>query len=129
MNDIDKDYTHQLKLRRVSASNVLLLTEGQATQTGGEAMKGLTDQVDQDSPSYGWFVNTDDAETGTTGEDQNKSSSSMFLPTKPDLALSAVSTSASSSFSAGSRIDLEVQQALAADTIDDVLAGFSLVQQ
>ena len=129
MNDRQR-YTQQLKLRRVSASNVLLLTEGQAAKTRGDAKKGLKDKVDQDSPSYGWFVNTDDAETGTTGEDQNKSSSSMFLPedTKPVLA-AAASDSASSSFSAGSIQDFEVQQALAADTIDDVLAGFSLVQQ
>ena len=122
MNDIDKDYTHQLKLRRVSASNVLLLTEGQAAKTGGEAMKGLTDKVDQDSHSYGWFVNTDDAEDGTTDEDQEKSFSSMFLPdAKPDLAFTAAASESASPLASAGNQDLEVQQALAADTIDDVL--------
>lgn len=68
---------------------------------------------DQDqSESYGWFVNMDEDEA----EDQS-GVASMFLPdTKPeDLAFNAITAP-----SAGNQ-DLEVQQALAADTIDDVL--------
>ena len=77
--------------------------------------KEATKEEDQDSPSYGWFVSTDDAKTVTAEEeeDQNKMSSSTFLPDlKPVLA--------STSFDSPSS-DLKVQQALAEDTIDDVL--------
>lgn len=67
-----------------------------------------------DSPSYGWFVSIDsDADLG----DNSIASSSGFLPnTKPDLAFKAVANP--------SIQDMEVQQALAADTIDDVLGDF-----
>jgi hypothetical protein len=70
-------------------------------------------QYVQDGPSYGWFVATD----GDEEADENEPSSAfMFLPDiKPDLAFKALTAP-----SAGDQ-DLEVQQALAADTIDDVL--------
>ena len=88
----------------------------------GDAMKGVTNEEDEDTPSYGWFVSTDDAEAGTTDEDQDKSSSSMFLPdAKPDLAFSAAASESASTLASAGNQDLEVQQALAADTIDDVL--------
>lgn len=71
---------------------------------------------DQDpSESYGWFVNMDDDVIDTTT--QNDPAASMFLPdTKPDLAFNAITAP-----SAPVNQEIEVQQALAADTIDDVL--------
>lgn len=66
-----------------------------------------------DGPSYGWFVSTDD---DVDIDDQNTFSASMFLPdTKPDLAFKAITAPNAPNQ------DVEVQQALAADTIDDVL--------
>jgi len=64
--------------------------------------------------SYGWFVATDGDEAAST--DHDEPATSMFLPdTKPDLAFKALAAP-----NAGHQ-DIEVQQALAADTIDDVL--------
>jgi len=72
------------------------------------------EEATQDGPSYGWFVSTDDDEADTA--DQNGPSASMFLPdTKPDLAFKAITAPHARNQ------DVEVQQALAADTIDDVL--------
>ena len=74
------------------------------------------DNDEQDGAAYGWFVSTDDDESR---RDQNNFSGSMFLPdTKPDLAFKAITAPA------GGNQDLEVQQALAADTVDDVLGDF-----
>lgn len=75
----------------------------------------LLDNHPQDGPSYGWFVATDGDEADSA--DQNETSSaSMFLPdTKPDLAFKAITAPSAMDQ------DVEVQQALAADTIDDVL--------
>lgn len=74
---------------------------------------------DPDAPSYGWFVCTDaddDVEEGDTPDRRAPSAARMFLPDlKPDRA-SKRATSPSS----GNQ-ELVVQQALAADTIDDVL--------
>ncbi|KAL7554257.1 hypothetical protein ACHAWF_017684 [Thalassiosira exigua] len=71
--------------------------------------------ADQDSPSYGWFVSTDDDEA-TDDTDQNEPSAPTFLPdTKPDLTFKTITASDTGDD------DIEVQQALAADTIDDVL--------
>jgi hypothetical protein len=80
------------------------------------ASRGAEDE-DADSSSYGWFVSTDEDDADTdTAEDKNEPSTSMFLPdTKPDLAFKSISTASVENQ------DLEVQQALAADTIDDVL--------
>lgn len=73
--------------------------------------RDVTEDV-QDGSSYGWFVSID----GDEAEDQKEPSASMFLPdTKPDLAFKAITAPN------GGNQDLEVQQALAADTIDDVL--------
>lgn len=79
-----------------------------------EVAVGGSNLEDQDpSESYGWFVSMDD----DIADPQNEPSSApMFLPdAKPDLAFNAITAP-----SAGNQ-DLEVQQALAADTIDDVL--------
>lgn len=76
---------------------------------------GGAQEEEQDSQSYGWFVATD-ADEANTAMDQTESSAPMFLPdTKPDLAFNALSAPSIENQ------DLEVQQALAADTIDDVL--------
>jgi hypothetical protein len=76
---------------------------------------GGMDLDDQDSPSYGWFVSTDVDETDPPHRRETLVSS-MFLPdSKPDLAFKTVTAPR-----AGNQ-DLVVQQALAADTIDDVL--------
>lgn len=75
------------------------------------------DRDDGDSPeSYGWFVSMDGEDDD---QDRESPATSMFLPdTKPaDLAFRAPCAPAAP---AGEQ-DLEVQQALAADTIDDVL--------
>lgn len=80
-----------------------------ALDAGGEGDAG------QDSPSYGWFVSTDDDEAADD-TDRKEPSAPTFLPdTKPDLTFKTAPASG-----AGEE-DLEVQQALAADTIDDVL--------
>jgi hypothetical protein len=68
-------------------------------------------EEEQDGPSYGWFVSTD-----FDGVDDSQQIPLMFLPdTKPDLAFKVMTAPN------GKNQDLEVQQALAADTIDDVL--------
>lgn len=69
-----------------------------------------------DGPSYGWFVSTDD----DASDDQNSSSGSMFLPdmNPSDLAFKAITAPS------GDNQEVEVQQALAADTVDDVLGDF-----
>lgn len=86
---------------------------GETTATSSSSNQ---DTDEQDGAAYGWFVSTDDDESGT---DQNSFSGSMFLPdTKPDLAFKAITAPA------GGDQDLEVQQALAADTVDDVLGDF-----
>lgn len=70
---------------------------------------------EQDSPAYGWFVSTDD-DVAVPMDQSVSSSASMFLPdTKPDLAFKAPAAPSEGNH------DLVVQQALAADTIDDVL--------
>ncbi|KAL3817757.1 hypothetical protein ACHAXA_010977 [Cyclostephanos tholiformis] len=66
---------------------------------------------EQDGPSYGWFVSTDDEEA----EVSEAFLFTCFPDTKPDLAFKAVT------LPTGAIQDLEVQKALAADTIDDVL--------
>lgn len=68
-----------------------------------------------DSPSYGWFVSMDDDASGDTSKHQPPTSG--FLPdTEAHLAFKTVSAPSSQ--------DIEVQQALAADTVDDVLGDF-----
>lgn len=70
---------------------------------------------EQDSPSYGWFVSTD-ADEADTANEMAITTAPMFLPgTEQGLAFRALTVP-----DAGDQ-DLEVQQALAADTIDDVL--------
>ena len=69
---------------------------------------------EQDGPSYGWFVSTEDEEV----EDYDYFPSNRFPYKKPDLAFKMTSAHI------GANPDLEVQLALAADTIDDVLGGF-----
>lgn len=81
-----------------------------SSQQAGVSPRG----EEQDGPSYGWFVSTDDDAADASQE--SAPSSSMFLPdAKPDLAFRAITAP-----NAGDQ-ELEVQQALAADTIDDVL--------
>lgn len=76
-----------------------------------------TKEDNPDSPSYGWFVSTDDDDGTDTADQIEPSAAHTFLPgTKPDdLAFKAITAP-----EAGDQ-DLVVQQALAADTIDDVL--------
>lgn len=77
--------------------------------------------MDQDSPSeYGWFVSTDDDEVSDLVRERAISVSTS-VPAFDDLAFKA--RSASVAGEAASQ-DTEVQQALAADTIDDVLGDF-----
>lgn len=69
-------------------------------------------QDEQEGPSYGWFVSTDD-------DMAEVSSMEGYVPATKvaDLAFKAISPTPLN----GSNQDVEVQQALAADTIDDVL--------
>lgn len=74
-----------------------------------------TNSGEQDSPSYGWFVSTD-ADEADTANGMVTANAPTFLPdTEPALAFRALTAP-----DVGNE-DLEVQQALAADTIDDVL--------
>lgn len=66
---------------------------------------------EQDGPSYGWFVLTDDEEA----KDSDQIPLLFFADTKPDLAFKAITAPNEANQ------DPAVQQALAADTIDDVL--------
>jgi hypothetical protein len=74
------------------------------------------DASSSDPDQYGWFVSMDDDE----GSSDDETSPPMFLPnTKPDLAFKAMV--APRPPKPEENQDIEVQQALAADTIDDVL--------
>lgn len=78
--------------------------------------EGGADVDGEDSPSFGWFVFTDVDETDDTLNQSETFLAATFLPDSiPDLAFKMTT--------APSVEDQEivVQQALAADTIDDVL--------
>jgi len=77
--------------------------------------------MDQDSPEsdFGWFVSTDDdAESALIKE---RAMSVSTVPAFDDLAFKARTVAGAVE---GTPQDSEVQQALAADTIDDVLGDF-----
>jgi len=77
--------------------------------------------MDQDSPEsdFGWFVSTDDdAESALIKE---RAMSVSTVPAFDDLAFKARAVAGAVE---GTPQDSEVQQALAADTIDDVLGDF-----
>ncbi|KAL7513855.1 hypothetical protein ACHAXN_012484 [Cyclotella atomus] len=83
------------------------------TATIGAVVTPRDGESDQDS--FGWFVATDD-DDASNPED---TPAPMFLPlAKPDLAFQAPSAAVAPT---KENVDVEVQQALAADTIDDVL--------
>ena len=87
-----------------------------ATATTG-AVVTPRDVDDQDQDSFGWFVATDD--DGSSADET--ASPPMFLPVpKPDLAFSSLAPTIATA-PVKEEVDVEVQQALAADTIDDVL--------
>ena len=73
------------------------------------------EQEDEDSSSYGWFVSTDDDDEGMGCRKVSFLSAST---SDPDLAFKAVTAPEADNQ------DIEVQQALAADTVDDVLGDF-----
>lgn len=84
------------------------------TATSGAVVTPRDGESDQDQDSFGWFVATDD--DGVSSVDD--APSPMFLPlAKPDLAFRVPTAAAPMK----ENFDMEVQQALAADTIDDVL--------
>lgn len=84
------------------------------TATSGAVVTPRDGESDQDQDSFGWFVATDD--DGASNDEDTPAP--MFLPlAKPDLAFQAPTVAAPTEENA----DMEVQQALAADTIDDVL--------
>lgn len=98
----------------ISHLNLNLLTNMDAGETTTAPWE--TRGVITDGPSYGWFVSTDN-DTSDTGEDESSSVSKMFLPdTKPEdlLTLKAITAPSLNQ-------EVEVQKALAADTVDDVL--------
>ncbi|KAL3798566.1 hypothetical protein HJC23_011870 [Cyclotella cryptica] len=82
------------------------------TATVGLVVTPRDEETDQDQDSFGWFVATDD------DEDEETVPASMFLPhAKP----STLAFQAAAAPKASESVEIEVQQALAADTIDDVL--------
>jgi len=98
----------------ISHLNLNLLTNMDAEETTTAPWE--TRSVINDGPSYGWFVSTDN-DTSDTSEDESSSVSKMFLPdTKPEdlLTLKAITAPSLNE-------EVEVQKALAADTVDDVL--------
>lgn len=85
------------------------------TATVGAVVTPRDEKSDSDQDSFGWFVATDD-DDASNPED---APAPMFLPlANPDLAFQAPSAAAAPT---KENVDVEVQQALAADTIDDVL--------
>jgi len=100
----------------ISSSSCSTASQSLAISSRDVAMEGGENEEQDSGPSYGWFVSTED----DTADQNEPSAHSMFLPdTKPDLAFKAISITAPTA-NEGNQ-DLEVQQALAADTIDDVL--------
>lgn len=97
-----------------SLPHICSLTSLQDFSPSGVAMKGATNEEDQDLLSYGWFISMDEDETGTAEEDHKESSCPKFLPDTKHVLATAVASQSSNQ-------DLEIQQALAEDTIDDVL--------
>lgn len=98
----------------ISHLNLNLLTNMDAEETTTAPWE--TRGVITDGPSYGWFVSTDNDATDTS-EDESSSDTKMFLPdTKPEdlLTLKAITAPSLNQ-------EVEVQKALAADTVDDVL--------
>lgn len=82
------------------------------TATIGLVVTPRDEETDHDQDSFGWFVATDDDDHEETVP------ASMFLPhTKPSI----LAFQAAAAPKASESVEIEVQQALAADTIDDVL--------
>lgn len=99
-----------------SAASATRQSSSVVTPRDEDVMVGKMNEDQDQSESYGWFVNMDEDEADTADQ-SGVASTSMFLPdTKPaDLAFNAITAPSAENQ------DLEVQQALAADTIDDVL--------
>lgn len=77
--------------------------------------EGWADVDGEDSPSFGWFVFTDFDEGDTPNQSETFVAGTFLPDSKPYLAfMMATAPSAEDQ-------ELVVQQALAADTIDDVL--------
>ena len=83
------------------------------TATTGVVVTPRDTELEQDQESFGWFVATDD--DGASADEATSPPSFLPVP-KPNLAFQATEATAPST-----EDDTEVQQALAADTIDDVL--------
>jgi len=99
----------------ISHLNLNLLTNMDAEETTTAPWE--TRGIITDGPSYGWFVSTDNDTTDTSGDESSSSDTKMFLPdTKPEdlLTLKAITAPSLNQ-------EVEVQKALAADTVDDVL--------
>lgn len=85
------------------------------TVTLGAVVTPRDGEAEQDQDSFGWFVATDD--DGSSNDEA--ATAPMFLPhPKPSLAFQVPIATAPL---IKENVDVEVQQALAADTIDDVL--------
>ena len=99
----------------ISHLNLNLLTEMDVRETSTAPWE--TRIAITDGPSYGWFVSTDNDTTDTSEDESSSSDTKMFLPdTKPEdlLTLKAITAPSLNQ-------EVEVQKALAADTVDDVL--------
>ena len=95
----------------VSSSSCASANNGQVLSPRDDSQS----DSDQDSSAYGWFVSTDDDEANC----EQRETFAMFIPNSdPALAFKAITAPNAENH------DIEVQQALAADTIDDVLGDF-----
>ena len=77
--------------------------------------EGGADVDGEDSPSFGWFVSTDVDETDTLNQSETFVAATFLPDSIPDLAFKMTTAPSAEDQ------EIVVQQALAADTIDDVL--------
>ena len=103
----------------ISSSSFSSSNLNASSLTRGESQTSIAPALDQDSPEsdFGWFVSTDDDADSDLIKERAMSVSTA--PVFEDLAFKASKPAAGAV-----NQDTEVTQALAADTIDDVLGDF-----
>lgn len=111
-NDQDRQL-HNLAFPTLPGLPAAVSSSSCTTATAGAVVTPRDAESEQEHESFGWFVATDD--DGASADEATSPPSFLPVP-KPDLAFQATDATAPSKEG-----DVEVQQALAADTIDDVL--------
>lgn len=106
----------------ISSSSFSSSNLNASSLTRGESQTSIAPALDQDSPEsdFGWFVSTDDDADSDLIKERAMSVSTA--PVFEDLAFKASKPAAGAVNEPHQ--DTEVTQALAADTIDDVLGDF-----